>query len=208
MTDRIDSYLNGTLEASALTPEERARAEAAGRAIEATREFVAARPAPDLKAAVMSRIEEIGTPAPHRARVFARLAAALWTPRVVAIPLRPAYGLIAAAIVAAIVMSPPLASPVASPEQQIFVQFRLEAMNASTVRLAGSFTNWQPRYELHETSPGSWTVTLPLSTGIHDYVFIVDGQRWVADPYAPHVDDGFGGTNSRIALLAPDQRRS
>ena len=80
-------------------------------------------------------------------------------------------------------------------------------LDAMDVRLAGSFTNWQPRYALHQASPGIWTITLPLSAGVHDYVFVVDGQRWIADPYAPHVDDGFGGVNSRISLVPPDAPR-
>jgi hypothetical protein len=39
---------------------------------------------------------------------------------------------------------------------------------------------------------------------VHDYAFIVDGERWIADPMAPAVADGFGGLNSRIAVLPPD----
>jgi hypothetical protein len=38
-------------------------------------------------------------------------------------------------------------------------------------------------------------------------VFVVDGQRWIADPYASQVDDGFGGVNSRISLVPPDAPR-
>ena len=90
----------------------------------------------------------------------------------------------------------------------VLVQFRLQAADASTVRLAGSFSNWQPQYDLHQTSPGIWTITLPLPRGVYDYAFVIDGQRWVPDPYAQTVDDGFGGTNSRIAILPPDQSRS
>jgi hypothetical protein len=41
---------------------------------------------------------------------------------------------------------------------------------------------------------------VPLRPGVHDYAFVVDGERWVADPNAPQVDDSFGGTNSRISL--------
>ena len=62
------------------------------------------------------------------------------------------------------------------------VQFRLQAPQASDVRLAGTFTNWQPQYELHEAAPGLWTITLPLPLGVHDYVFIVDGQQWGSRP--------------------------
>ena len=88
------------------------------------------------------------------------------------------------------------------------MQFRLQVREASTVRLAGSFTNWQPLYDLHETAPGLWTVTLPLPWGVHDYAFVVDGSRWVPDPYTLQIDDGFGGTGSRIALLPPDASQS
>jgi hypothetical protein len=69
------------------------------------------------------------------------------------------------------------------------------------VMLAGSFTEWQPAYELVETTPGVWTVLVALQPGVHDYAFIIDGESWVADPAAPSVDDGFGGSNSRLALL-------
>ena len=48
------------------------------------------------------------------------------------------------------------------------------------------------------------TITVPLTQGVHDYAFVVDGQQWVPDPYAPQINDGFGGTNSRLALLPPD----
>jgi 1,4-alpha-glucan branching enzyme len=72
------------------------------------------------------------------------------------------------------------------------------------VQLAGSFTNWEPRYELRQAAPGIWTITVPLTQGVHDYAFVVDGEQWVADPYAPQIGDGFGGTNNRLALLSPD----
>ncbi len=50
-----------------------------------------------------------------------------------------------------------------------------------------------------------WSVTVPLEPGVHDYAFVVDGEQWRPDPLAPSVDDGFGGTNSRLALLPPDR---
>ncbi|MGH9346915.1 MAG: glycogen-binding domain-containing protein [Vicinamibacterales bacterium] len=186
------------------------------RAIDETRAFFDARPAPHLTAEVMRRVEQIGHPAPPSTHnLVARLVGRLWTTRDVTIRFRPAYGLLAAAAIAAVVLSAPAywrtpggSARAGAAEPQFFVQFRLEAATASTVRLAGSFTNWQPHYELHETAPGIWTITLPLSLGVHDYVFVVDGTHWVSDPLAQHVDDGFGGTNSRIALLAPDRPRS
>ncbi len=217
MTDRIDQYLGGALEWTALTPEERAAVYAVERAIHETRAFVDARPAPDLAAGVMGQFEQLGLrPAKRPQSAWARVAGTLWTARQVSFQFRPAYGLLAAAAVALAVFVPDgwrssadgASSSVVSAtvEPSLFVQFRLEAPDASTVRLAGSFTNWQPRHALHQTVPGTWTITLPLPPGVHDYAFVVDGQQWVADPFAQAVDDGFGGTNSRIALVPPDAR--
>ena len=216
MTHRIDDYLDGRLERIALSPEERADADALVRAIEETRAFVDGTPVPDVTATVMRRVREIGAPRPRYRNVLSRIAATVWGRREVSFGFRPAYA-IAIAIAAWLVL--PAAVLRLGPERsamqtgaagspRLLVQFRLQAADASTVRLAGSFTNWQSQYDLHQTSPGIWTITLPLPLGVYDYAFVIDGQRWVADPYAQAVDDGFGGTNSRIAILPPDQSRS
>ncbi len=209
MTDRIDRYLDGDDEA--LAPAERQDAEVLRQAIDETAAFVRARPAPDLAAGIMHAIEQDDLrPASPLSSAGRRIAAALWTPRELSFHLRPVYGLATAAIVAlAIVTALPLREPpqAAAPPAsaaQLFVQFRFEAPGASDVRIAGSFTGWEPRHQLHEAAPGIWTITLPLPHGVHDYAFIVNGTQWVADPYAQQVNDGFGGTNSRIALLPPD----
>jgi 1,4-alpha-glucan branching enzyme len=59
---------------------------------------------------------------------------------------------------------------------------------------------------MQESVDGVWTILVPLPPGVHDYSFIVDGERWVPDPYAPQVDDGFGGVNSRLTVLTPADR--
>ncbi len=175
-----------------------------------TRAFLAARPAPDLRAAVMSRIENLGPfAAPRRPALIERLAQLLWSPREVSI--RPAFALVGAAAVIVLLVipyirpvpssAPQVAGDVADPH--VFVQFHLETP-AMRVQLAGSFTNWEPRYDLRQSAPGIWTITVPLTEGVHDYAFVVDGRQWVPDPHAPQIGDGFGGTNSRLALLHPD----
>ena len=180
------------------------------RAIHDTREFLAARPAPDLRAAVMSRIANVDTlPSSRRVGALGRLAQMLWAPREISI--RPAFALaVAAAVVLLLVMPYARLRPEAesqggnaSTDSQVFVQFRLDA-SASRVQLAGSFTNWEPRYDLRQSAQGIWTITVPLTPGVHDYAFVVDGQQWLPDPYAPQIGDGFGGTNSRLALLSPE----
>jgi hypothetical protein len=216
MTHRIDDYLDGRLERIALTPEERAVADTLERAIEQTRAYVDGTSVPDFTAPVMRRVREAGTPRPRYRNVLSRIAASVWGRREVSFTFRPAYVI---AIAVAIWLALPatllrlaparnLAQTIATDSPKLLVQFRLQAADAMTVRLAGSFTNWQSQYDLHQTSPGIWTITLPLPRGVYDYAFVIDGQRWVADPYAQAVDDGFGGTNSRIAILPPDQSRS
>jgi hypothetical protein len=212
MTDEIDRYLGGDPDNGTITPETRARAEAIKRAVDETRAFMAARPAPDLTASVMQQIEHQGLrPSKLTAwGVLARAAASLWAARDVSLTVRPAYGLAAAAALVLFVVYAPSRQPAVAPatavamEPQLFVQFRLEAPDASDVRIAGSFTGWKPSHQLHQAAPGHWTVTLPLPRGVHDYAFLVNGTEWVADPFAQQVKDGFGGVNSRIALLVPD----
>ena len=173
--------------------------------IDETRAFVSSRPAPDLRDSVMRRIAALPAVAPQRGPLH-RLARHLWTPRDVRLQWRPLYAVVAGAFMLFMVFLP-YGRRLPDTDPRVFVQFRLDAADATDVRLAGSFTNWQPQYELHEVSPGLWTITLPLSAGVHDYVFVVNGQRWIPDPYAPQIDDGFGGVNSRIALVPPDPPR-
>ena len=218
MTHRIDDYLDGALDRIALTPQERADADTLERAIEQTRAFVDGRAAPDLIAGVMHRVHQLdASQRPRRPSAIVRLLSSLWTSREITFQFRPVYGVVAAAAVVMLAAAIPSdrqdqrSAPGAAQAEsapKLLVQFRLQATDASNVKLAGSFTQWQPQYELLQSSPGIWTITLPLPLGVHDYAFVVDGQRWVADPYAQAVDDGFGGTNSRIAILPPDQSHS
>jgi Glycogen recognition site of AMP-activated protein kinase len=179
-----------------------------------TRAFVDTRPVPDFANAVMREVErlEIDRGTTPRSWIV-RIGQQLWTPRVVTFAFRPAYTLFAAAalLLTAVVPNPwfSAASTMATQAsgERVYVQFRLQTSDATDVRLAGSFTHWQPQYQLHETAPGLWTVTLPLAPGVHDYAFIIDGHRWVTDPYAAAVQDGFGGSNSRMTLVAGSDHR-
>lgn len=212
MNDRIHAYLDGELPLEALTTDERARAAELRRALDAASARLRATRAPDLTARVMAALPA-GAPR-RRVSPVAAVFGWLWQPRPVRIAFRPAYGLAFAALGAVALTqlgggdaapAGPVEGPsmVAAPPRSappVYVQFRLEARGATSVQLAGTFTGWQPRVELRETEPGEWTVLVPLRPGVHDYAFVIDGDRWVADPHAPQVDDDFGGTNSRISL--------
>lgn len=85
-----------------------------------------------------------------------------------------------------------------APSDSAYVKFVLYAPAAHQVELAGTFNRWDPAATplARAGTEGVWTVTVALPVGQHQYAFVVDGQRWVADPAAPAVDDGFGRRNS------------
>jgi hypothetical protein len=212
MNDRLNAYLDGELAIDQLTVEERAQAAAFDRIVDEARGAIDAEAPVDLDVRVMNRIAALRpTAEPVRVSPLRRWTKALVDAREIRIRLRPVYALAAAAAVAGLLVASPWqlarsGSPGAAvdgAQATVFVQFRLQAESASSVSLAGSFTGWQPEFSLHPSADGVWTVVLPITPGVHDYVFVVDGERWVPDPYAPQVDDGFGGTNSRLTLLAP-----
>jgi len=95
----------------------------------------------------------------------------------------------------------PAATASALPES-LLVRFVLYAPGAKQVGLAGTFNQWNQAATplVRAGSDGVWTVTLTLPAGQHQYGFVVDGRRWVTDPAAPAVDDGFGRRNSVIAV--------
>ena len=84
----------------------------------------------------------------------------------------------------------------------VTVRFVLAAPDAHEVSLAGTFNRWDAHATpLVRSGPtGVWTATLTLPAGQHQYAFVVDGVRWVPDPGAPAVDDGFGRRNSVLTL--------
>src|SRR5437762_3051076 len=97
---------------------------------------------------------------------------------------------------------PPVA--VAAAPESVYVRFVLYAPGAHRVSVAGTFNQWDAT-----TAPlapagaaGVWATTVALPVGQHQYAFLVDGRRWVNDPAAPMVDDGFGRRNSVVAVTA------
>lgn len=217
MSDRIHACLDGDLAPDDLCPEERAALAEMEEVVGSVVGHLRSLPTPDLRAAVMRSLPPRTAPAarkPAAPALWRRLAAWLWDPRPVRVTFRPAYALAGAMLAAfAVVRVPQLAGPATQPPvlvaardagaPTVYVQFRLEAPEASRVELAGSFTGWRPEHELREVAPGVWTALVPLDPGVHDYTFVVDGEQWVVDPYAPSVPDSFGGENSRLFLPPP-----
>ncbi len=74
---------------------------------------------------------------------------------------------------------------------------------ARSVELLGDFNGWTARHTtLARDAAGTWTVTVPLPPGRHEYAFLVDGERWATDPQAPEVTDEFDVVNSVMIVAA------
>jgi hypothetical protein len=56
--------------------------------------------------------------------------------------------------------------------------FRYSAPPGETITVAGDFNGWDPfMYELPETAPGSYSLTVPLPPGTYHYIFYHRGER-------------------------------
>jgi len=93
-------------------------------------------------------------------------------------------------------------SPTAATDQVSF-HFELHAPEAHRVELLGTFNDWQAG-EIVLTGPdasGHWEASVDLPAGRHEYVFLVDGEEWVADPKVGlSRPDGFGRENTVITI--------
>jgi 1,4-alpha-glucan branching enzyme len=91
------------------------------------------------------------------------------------------------------------------PPSRVLVRLVVVQPGARTVQAAGDFNGWNPgRTPLEPTSNGAWTVTIPLEPGRYEYQFVVDGEQWIADPFAVEQnDDGFGSRNAVIDVRPP-----
>lgn len=83
------------------------------------------------------------------------------------------------------------------------VRLVLPAEGAHTVAVAGDFNDWRTDETFLEDPEGDgvFTATLRLPPGSYAYMFVVDGEEWVTDPYAVnHRDDGFGNRNAVLRI--------
>ncbi len=89
-------------------------------------------------------------------------------------------------------------SPAFPPQTSRFVIFLPQARQ---VELSGTFTEWRRMPMQPVGRSGYWELNIPLSSGEHRYVFILDEDQRMADPTQPHRErDDFGGENSIIRI--------
>jgi len=83
------------------------------------------------------------------------------------------------------------------------IHFIYHDHSAKSVKLAGDMNGWLGNgFIFTKENYGYWKCTIPLlSKGIYKYKFIVDGNKWVADPLNPFKeDDGYNGLNSKLII--------
>lgn len=220
MREELQAYLDGELSFEELPADLKSRAAAWDAFLEEAREQGPAGAPTGLEESVMARIRG---ESPERGAAWRR--ALDWATRPRTVKVSPAAaGLAAAAMVLLLLLpgglreqAPERASPQAQRVQQaqvertgqarIYVQFTLEAPEASSVAVAGDFNGWEAEYMLSDADgDGVWTGRVPVGPGVHEYMFVVDGSEWMTDPQADrYTDDGFGNRNAVLAVTPPSQ---
>jgi 1,4-alpha-glucan branching enzyme len=128
-----------------------------------------------------------------------------------AVRVRPLIGLAAAASIAALfflpfgratISEPTGAATALVPEEAVYVQFVLEAPDATSVAVAGDFNEWAPEIDLADPDgDGIWSGRVRLTPGVHKYMFVLNGTDWITDPNAErYVEDRFGNRNAVLAI--------
>lgn len=85
------------------------------------------------------------------------------------------------------------------------VRFVLRDSGAQSVALVGDFNAWTKGATrlVRTRDDATWTISLPLEPGRHEYAFIVqgrDGERWIVDPFAATRMDEFGTESSIVEV--------
>lgn len=196
---RLHEALDGDSDPGTLPPalqEQVARLEQAAALLATGREprSVAAR--------VMAGVRQ---PVPRRRARFVRW---LFTPRAIVLRVRPAWSLALAAGIVLVSLVPASGPQLPLGAEEGIAQFVARFPGARSVSVVGSFNDWRPgQIPLEDRDhDGVWRGVVVLPTGTHEYMFVVDGERWVPDPLAGrYVEDDFGRENS-LLIVRPEKR--
>jgi hypothetical protein len=201
MKDDLQRHLDGEVPADALDSADRSEADQWERMVASFRTTAPRGGAPPwLEQRVMAEIGSL----PERGPVGRAFA---WLLRPTSVRLSPLTGaLAAAALVVAILWNPRNPNTPATPttDPVVYVQFVLEAPSATSVAVAGDFSDWQPAFALEDSDgDGVWSARVPVQPGVYAYMFLVDETSWQTDPNAGrYQDDGFGNRNAVLAVGA------
>lgn len=79
------------------------------------------------------------------------------------------------------------------------VTFTYTDPDATTVAVAGEFTNWEP-HAMSRDDAGAWSRTVTLSPGVYAYKFVINGNDWRLDPKNPQRKSVGDVENSAITV--------
>lgn len=88
--------------------------------------------------------------------------------------------------------------------ESVLIRFMYVHEEASSVAVAGDFSNWEPIPLVWQHVDGQdvWTAEVVVPRQAHRYMFLLDDSKWVTDPLAlVHEDDGFGRKNAVLTFL-------
>jgi hypothetical protein len=89
-------------------------------------------------------------------------------------------------------------TPLEAPHVQ--VELKLAGEKARTVAVVGDFNGWDA-VTMKKGEDGVWRTRLSLPPGRYRYAFVVDRDKWVADPQsATVVESGYGGADSVLDI--------
>ena len=98
----------------------------------------------------------------------------------------------------------PAVEPSATPKvRDGLTRLALRADDATTVEVAGDFTNWKP-IATHRAPNGVWFVDLLVPPGQYRYAFRVNGSAWRVPDGVATVDDDLGGKSAWLVVSAPN----
>ncbi len=195
MHEDVQRYLDGELTGEELPDQLRAEAAAWEALLEDVR-MTAVHGAPAwLEPRVLKAVEVASVPAWRRGFGW------LMQPRTIRVAPAPAFA--ALAVLALAIALPWTGGLSGAPEDEtVYVQLFLEAPAASSVAIAGDFNSWAPLELEDADGDGVWAARLAVNPGVYEYMFVLDGSRWVTDPHAErYSDDGFGNRNAVLAIL-------
>jgi len=156
---------------------------------------------------IMTEIRLLPAPV-HSDGPMRRLIRWFGRPRAVTVRLRPVWTLgLAVGLAAMLLLSSQQDSAPTPSASEGIANFIGHFPGAKSVEVVGSFNNWS-RGTLHlndDDHDGIWHAAAILPAGAHEYMFVVDGERWVPDPLAGrYVDDGFGaGQENSLVFVRP-----
>jgi hypothetical protein len=146
--------------------------------------------------------DELRTPVELSALTTARIMAAVRADR--ARRLRRTRTWQASAAAAVVVLALGLAIRMGPQRDGTAVRFALPVPAAHEVVVVGDFNHWDTHATpLRRTTNGTWQTTVRLKPGAHVYSFVVDGNRWVADPAAPLAPGSDFGAPNSLVTVAP-----